>query len=59
MSKQVIRIAFAGLSLTMMIATASGQQNLTARANNLQPATEASGDTDRARDGLVGPVRRV
>ncbi len=59
MSKQAIRIAFAGLSLTMMIATASGQQNLTARANNLQPATEASGDTDRARDGLVGPVRRV
>jgi TonB family protein len=59
MSKQVIRIAFAGLSLTMMIATASGQGNLTAKANNLQPAAEASGDTDRARDGLVGPVRRV
>jgi TonB family protein len=59
MSKQVIRIAFAGLSLTMMIATASGQGNLTAKANNLQPAAEAPGDTDRARDGLVGPVRRV
>lgn len=59
MSKQVIRIAFAVLSLAMMIATASAQGNLTAKANNLQPAVEASGDTDRARDGLVGPVRRV
>ncbi len=59
MSKQVIRIAFAGLSLTMMFAIASGQGNLTAKANNLQPAVEAPGDTDRARDGLVGPVRRV
>jgi TonB family protein len=59
MPMQVIRIAFAGLSLTMMFALASGQGNLTAKANNLQPAAEAPGDTDRARDGLVGPVRRV
>ena len=59
MPTQVIRIAFAGLSLTMMFAIASGQGNLTAKANNLQPAAEAPGDTDRARDGLVGPVRRV
>ncbi len=59
MPTQVIRIAFAGLSLTMMFAIASGQGNLTAKANNLQPAVEAPGDTDRARDGLVGPVRRV
>ena len=59
MPTQVIRIAFAGLSLMMMFAMASGQGNLTAKANNLQPAAEAPGDTDRARDGLVGPVRRV
>jgi len=59
MPTQVIRIAFAGLSLTMMFAIASGQGNLTAKANNLQPAAEAPGETDRARDGLVGPVRRV
>lgn len=59
MTKQVIRIAFAVLTLTIMVATASGQGNLTARAN-LQPAVaDASGETDRARDGLVGPVRRV
>jgi len=59
MPTQVIRIAFAGLSLTMMFAIASGQGNLTAKANNLQPAAEAPGDTDRVRDGLIGPVRRV
>jgi len=59
MPTQVLRIAFAGLSLTMMFAIASGQGNLTAKANNLQPAAEAPGETDRARDGLVGPVRRV
>ena len=59
MPTQVLRIAFAGLSLTMMLAIASGQGNLTAKANNLQPAAEAPGETDRARDGLVGPVRRV
>jgi len=59
MTKQVIRIAFAVLTLTMMIATASGQGNLTARANLQPAAAEASGETDRARDGLVGPVRRI
>ena len=38
----------------------NGQSNLTARANNLQPTIEGSNnDSDRARDGLVGPVRRV
>lgn len=59
MTKQVIRIAFAVLTLTMMVVAVSGQGKLTARTN-LQPAvTEASGETDRARDGLVGPVRRV
>jgi TonB family protein len=59
MTKQVIRIAFAALSLTMMIATTSGQGTLTAKVNLQPAATEASGESDRARDGLVGPVRRV
>ncbi|MFS8084839.1 MAG: hypothetical protein ACMG6H_04360, partial [Acidobacteriota bacterium] len=60
MSKQVIRIAFAILSLTIMVSSAGAQGNLTARTNNLQPTgAEGSGETDRARDGLVGPVRRV
>jgi len=59
MTKQVIRFGFAVLTLTMIVATASGQGNLTARANLQPTAAEASGETDRARDGLVGPVRRV
>ena len=39
---------------------ANGQSNLTARANSLQPTIDGSNnDSDRARDGLIGPVRRV
>lgn len=40
---------------------ASGQSNLTAKANSFQPAGSAASnnDSDRARDGLLGPVRRV
>jgi len=60
MSKQVILIAVAVLSLTMIIGTAFGQGSLTAKASNFSPAAAGgSGETDRARDGLLGPVRRV
>src|SRR3989454_1468157 len=63
MSKQATRLTFAVLSLAVMIATASGQTNLTAKANNFQPqpsaANGADNETDRVRDGLIGPVRRV
>ncbi len=63
MSKQAIRLTFAVLSLALMIASASGQTNLAAKANNFQPqpstANGADNETDRVRDGLIGPVRRV
>ena len=63
MSKQATRLTFAVLSLAIMIATASGQTNLTAKANNFQPQPSAANggdnETDRVRDGLIGPVRRV
>ena len=63
MSKQAARLTFAVLSLAIMIATASGQTNLTAKAKNFQPqpsaANGADNETDRLRDGLIGPVRRV
>jgi len=63
MLKQATRLTFAVLSLALMIATASGQTNLTAKANNFQPqpsaANGADNETDRVRDGLIGPVRRV
>src|SRR5438445_7971636 len=63
MSKQATRLTFAVLSLAIMIATASGQTNLTVKANNFQPQPSADNggdnETDRVRDGLIGPVRRV
>ena len=61
MSQQVTRIFFAVLSLTLMVTAASGQSNLTAKSNAFQPAAaDGSGNaSDRAHDGLLGPVRRV
>src|SRR5689334_4482722 len=53
-------ISWAVLSLALMAVAAQGQSNLTAKVNsggatNTSPVIE----TDRVRDGLVGPVRRV
>jgi len=43
-----------------MSLVATAQTNLTAKANGLQPVADSvSNDSDRSRDGLVGPVRRV
>src|SRR5678815_6030935 len=39
-------------------AAASAQTNLTAKAGSA-PATASVAETDRSRDGLIGPVRRV
>lgn len=58
MLPRLSRIVFVSLFLVAAI-SANGQNNLTARANNLQPVVDSSNDSDRARDGLVGPVRRV
>jgi TonB family protein len=44
----------------MFSASAHAQSTLTAKANGLQPAANsAAPESDRLRDGLVGPVRRV
>jgi TonB family protein len=59
---QVIRVLSACFLLSVLVVIASGQSNLTAKANaKPQPAgADASGgESDRARDGLLGPVRRV
>jgi len=59
---QVIRVLSACFLLSIPVVIASGQNNLTAKANvQPQPATaDGSGsESDRARDGLLGPVRRV
>jgi TonB family protein len=48
------------MALATFSATTLGQSNLTAKANTLQPtAASAAVESDRVRDGLVGPVRRV
>lgn len=58
---QATRVLSACFLVSMLFAIASGQSNLTARAN-VPPLTAvdgSSGESDRARDGLIGPVRRV
>ena len=59
--QRAIRIFCACLSLMTMALVTAAQTSLTAKANNFQPATaDASNiESDRARDGLTGPVRRV
>ena len=49
-------MAFCLLVLTLGV---SGQSNLTARAGNTPGSVGSSVESDRTRDGLVGPVRRV
>lgn len=60
---QVTRFLSAAFLLSMLVTVATGQSNLTAKANALQPQpalVDGSGsESDRARDGLLGPVRRV
>jgi protein TonB len=46
------------LCLTVLCAVAGAQTNLTAKAGNAPAATPAV-ESDRSRDGLTGPVRRV
>lgn len=56
-----IRIFCACLSLMTIALVATAQTSLTAKANNIQPAVADGSKTesDRVRDGLTGPVRRV
>jgi TonB family protein len=59
---QVNRILSACFLLSVLVIAASAQGNLTAKASaQPQPAAvDGSGsESDRARDGLLGPVRRV
>jgi len=60
MLQRAIRIFCACLSLMTIALVATAQTNLTAKAS-LQPnaVDGPSSDSDRARDGLTGPVRRV
>lgn len=60
MLRRIEKLTLCALALAALSATALGQSNLTAKANVLQPAPSIVGvESDRVRDGLVGPVRRV
>jgi protein TonB len=60
MLKPISRIASVALALTAFGATALAQVTLTAKANNFDtPSSGVVVESDRIRDGLVGPVRRV
>jgi TonB family protein len=48
------------LSMVLLYSTASAQSNLTAKVNSFQPQpVSVAVESDRVRDGLAGPVRRV
>jgi TonB family protein len=59
MSKQVPRTLFAVLLVSWMVTAAFGQTNLSAKANGTQPTAASVNESDRVRDGLSGPVRRI
>ena len=52
------RLSYLTLALLLFAAPASAQTNVTAKAGNAA-AVNAPVETDRSRDGLIGPVRRV
>lgn len=56
------RISASAMVVSAVLAsgiTVAAQSNLNAKASTFQPAPAAPVETDRVRDGLVGPVRRV
>ena len=60
MVRRIGSVTLVGFGLVVLSAGALAQSKLTAKANGAQPvATAAVEETDRVRDGLVGPVRRV
>lgn len=58
MFRMSIRLSYLTLGLLLCAAPASAQTNITAKAGNA-PAVNAPLESDRSRDGLIGPVRRV
>ena len=58
MLRLVIEFGLCMLCLVVFGVAVSAQTNLTAKAGTT-PAVNAPAETDRSRDGLVGPVRRV
>src|SRR6266498_900576 len=60
MLREIGSATFSVVVLAAFSATTLAQSNLTAKAGRVQPApARAVVESDRIRDGLVGPVRRV
>ena len=60
MLRRFASLAFAAGTLALVVSNSFAQSNLTAKATLPQPAAApAVPESDRVRDGLVGPVRRV
>src|ERR1700745_2600336 len=60
MSKRTAFAIFVALSSVSTVVTVSAQTNLSARTNAFQPQPAAAVvESDRTKDGLTGPVRRV
>lgn len=59
MVRRIGSFLFSALALAAFSANAVAQSNLTAKSAAPQPVPTAAVETDRIRDGLVGPVRRV
>src|SRR5882672_12800424 len=59
MLRRIGRFSLFVVALAAFSATTLAQSNLTAKANVPHAAASAVVESDRTRDGLVGPVRRV
>src|ERR1700731_2338494 len=60
MSKRTNIVGLIAFALLALNSAVSAQTNLTASAGSIQPQpVSAVAESDRTRDGLVGPVRRV
>lgn len=60
MQRLKVQISLTAIAVAALSVSALGQSNLTAKANAVEPrGPVATVESDRIRDGLVGPVRRV
>lgn len=60
MFRPIRSFSFCAIAMTVLSGNALAQSNLTAKVNGAQPVPVAAvEDSDRLRDGLVGPVRRL
>ncbi|HEV7472559.1 MAG TPA: TonB family protein [Pyrinomonadaceae bacterium] len=59
MLRRIGSFTLSAFALVTLVVAAQAQSNLTAKVNSVQPAPVAVEESDRVRDGLVGPVRRI